>query len=142
MKRGMDGGSGVGGKKMKGDNVTLRFLLLSKVSRLAIVIFTITSPLTYWTQLIKAKLFQILVSCLMSEGESISKYIKYQIYVLHFECFIGIIRQSLKGIQQEWYILYSSLLKYGRFMVTLMLEFSLWIVSFHKTFQIKKQQFV
>lgn len=47
MKRGMDGGSGVGGKKMKGDNVTLRFLLLSKVSRLAIVIFTITSPLTY-----------------------------------------------------------------------------------------------
>lgn len=30
MKRGMDGGSGGGGKKMRGDNVTLRFLLLSK----------------------------------------------------------------------------------------------------------------
>lgn len=32
MKRGSESGPGGGGKKMRGDTVTLRFLLLSKVS--------------------------------------------------------------------------------------------------------------
>ena len=97
MKRGMDGGSGVGGKKMKGDNVTLRFLLLSKVSMLAIAIFTITSPLINSLNTIdKGKIdSNISFTLNKSKGKSISKYFFYilSVFLASFT--------RVTGIQQE-----------------------------------------